>query len=236
MSIYLENSQGIQYDDVVLGDFEAVSNAIISRNPLIVRDHPDGSFLDTADFFETAVASFTNLVTGKNESQERVIAALNSFYSARHHELFSLTPAQTQALQEGLESIQQEALMSPSYTIENISYIVDYSKKDRAADHENQRLIPAAFCLAQAIESVNQALEYMQRSSPILAVTADDADDKLDINDFFLLIEDPKEEPSAFVEPTAPAPGLERVAARLKALFDQDREDLDAHEDTLTIK
>lgn len=129
MSIYLENSQGIQYDDVVLGDFDAVSNAVINRNPLIVRDHPEGSILDTADFFETAIASFTSLWTGKDENQERVIAALNSFYSARHQELFSLTPAQTQALQEGLESIQQEALMSPSYTIENISYIIDYSKK-----------------------------------------------------------------------------------------------------------
>lgn len=73
-------------------------------------------------------------------------------------------------------------------------------------------------------------LRIYAKKLPILAVAADDADDQLDINDYFLFIEDPKEEPSALVEPTAPAPGLENVAARLKALFDQDRKDLDGHQ------
>lgn len=228
MAIFLEGTQGIQYNDVTLGDFQKVSSAIINRDSLIVRDSAEGAVLDAADVVDSAIASLTSLFKGRSDQKERVIAALNSFYTERHKELYSLTPSEIQGVLAGLCDMQRSMTTSPSLFKDGQPYIIDLSKQDRAAAQETQRAIRSEICLSQAIESVQKAIDEINAERPIQLLHPNDvkldndvepANDSAssDLEECFLLIEE--EDSPIQPQAQAPKPGYEQAAARLQAIF-----------------
>jgi hypothetical protein len=208
MAVFLSNTQGVQYNDVTDGNFTTVSQAVINHDTLIVRDTPEGGILDAASFFESASASFSSVFKGSSDQKERVVAALNSFYTERHQELYTLTPSQIQGLFDGLRHLQQEMNASPSFRDSGISYIIDVSKKDHAAREETQRAVRADFCLSDALASVRKALDEIN-SEP--RMTEDEG---------FLLIADEENE-TLQDQSMPPKADCAEDAARLKAIFSQ---------------
>jgi hypothetical protein len=189
MSFHIDGTQGVQYNDVNLGNLFKVSSAIINRQSLIVRDSAEGPVLDVANIFDSIGESFSTLLR-RSDQKERVIAALNSFYPEHEEELCRLSPNLLQLLSIGLEDMQRAMTLSPSFHgPSGRPMMFDLSQSRHARQDERQRTVPAASCLSQAIGAVNNALSDSTEINPIaeLVYAEDTPPDSLE--EKFLLIE-----------------------------------------------
>ena len=223
MSFHIDGTQGVQYNDVSLGNLFEVSSAIINRQSLIVRDSAEGSVLDVANIFDSIGESFSTLF-GTSDQKERVIAALNSFYPQRKEELCILAPSQIQLLMRGLQNMQEDMDLSPSsHGPTGMPMIRDLSQRRHAGQDERQRVIPAASCLSDAIEVVQKVLTAIETDHLVALVYAEDTPPD-SLEEDFLLIENPEEdaaisEPASFQHEQAPTEEERRTGIRLRAIL-----------------
>lgn len=216
---FAEGTQGIQYPDVTRGNLYEISKAIIQGRELIVRDDPEGAYLDVASIFDSAVASLESLFGKDSDQQERVIAAINSFYSHRRAELIALPPKVLERLAESLENIQKD--LGPGM-------MKDVSMGDHAGHDERQRMMPKNSCLETAIANVQAAMAQLNSQDLFELVAADKEPGAAseDISDDFLLLVE--EDESVEVRAQPPQKGSEADAERLQAIFkNEPDEDVD---------
>jgi hypothetical protein len=213
MSFHIDGTQGVQYNDVSLGNLLEVSSAIISRQSLIVRDSAEGSVLDVANIFDSIGESFSTLF-GTSDQKERVIAALNSFYPQRKEELCMLSPYLIQQLISGLQQMQEDMTLSPSsHGPTGEPMIRDLSQSRHAGQDARQRVIPAASCLSNAIDAVQDLLTQIETNHRSFEDTPPNS-----LEEGFLLIENPEED-----------------VARLEPALLDPEEDLTASEDESSL-